>query len=460
MSSTSAAGEGMPSAPTPGSRILAQLQRVGLSLMLPIAVLPAAALLLRFGADDMLGRFSALSGVAGVLAAAGGALFDHLPILFAVGVAIGFARKADGSTALAAVVGYLVFDRVSMTMFAESNPSIESQVLAEIDGEQTLNLAAGNPSGVLGGIVIGLTAAFLWQRYYRVRLPQWLAFFGGRRFVPIITAFAAVLLGVVFGFVWPPIGAALQNFSEFLSTISALGAGVYGVINRLLIPFGLHHILNNFLWFQLGSCEGGSTHGDLNCYFAGQEGTGTYMAGFFPIMMFALPAAALAMTHAAKTHRRKAVGGFMFSVALTSLITGVTEPIEYSFMFIAPVLYAVHAVLTGVSMAVAAMLNIKIGFGFSAGLIDYLLNFSKSNTHNPLLILLMGAVYAVIYYFLFRALIRWLNIPTPGREPDDEAVTEGAPAEAATGATPTGNEPRREDESTTGRTSNPPGRDG
>lgn len=439
MSSTSATGDGMASPPSPGSRVLALLQRIGLSLMLPIAVLPAAGLLLRLGADDMLGP-DGLAGFAGwgwmapvasIIGAAGGALFDHLPILFAVGVAIGFARKADGSTALAAVVGYLVFDRVSMTMFADS--PIQDQVLATIDGTETLNLAAANPSGVLGGIVIGLAAALLWQRFYRVKLPQWLAFFGGRRFVPIITAGAAVLIGVIFGFVWPPIGNAIQSFAEWLSTISALGAGIYGVINRALIPVGLHHIVNSFFWFQLGSCEGGSTHGDLNCYFAGAPGTGTYMAGFFPIMMFALPAAALAMTHEAKSHRRKAIGGFMLSVALTSMITGVTEPIEYSFMFVAPVLYGVHALLTGVSMAVSALLNIKIGFSFSAGLIDYLLNFSKANTVNPLLVLVLGAIYAVVYYVLFRALIRWLDIPTPGREPDDDTTTAGAPAEAGTG---------------------------
>lgn len=440
MSSTSAAGDGgLPAAPSPGSRILAVLQRIGLSLLLPIAVLPAASLLLRFGQDDLLGRFESISGLASVLAAAGGALFDNLPILFALGVAIGFARRADGSTALSAVVGYLVFDRVSMTMFADSNAAIEGQVLAEIDGEQTLNLAAGNPSGVLGGIVIGITTALLWQRFYRVKLPQWLAFFGGRRFVPIITAVSAVILGVIFGFVWPPIGAAIQNLAEYLATVSATGAGLYGMVNRLLIPVGLHHVVNSFLWFQLGSCEGGDTQGDLNCYFAGQEGTGTYMAGFFPIMMFALPAAALAMTHAAKTHRRKAIGGFMFSVALTSLVTGVTEPIEFSFLFIAPVLYGVHAVFTGISMALADLLGIKIGFGFSAGLIDYLLNFSKANTHNPLLVLLLGAIYAVIYYVLFRLLIRALNIQTPGREPDEsDTATSGASATQAQGSASSG----------------------
>jgi N-acetylglucosamine PTS system EIICBA or EIICB component len=390
------------------SRSFAVLQRIGRSLMMPIAVLPAAAILLRLGQPDMLGTdglakyggLGWLTNVAAAMAAAGGAIFDNLPLLFALGVAIGYARKADGSTALAAVVGYLTFNGV----YTSLTEKLETKA-------------------VLGGITIGLLAAILWQRYHRVKLVPWLAFFGGRRFVPIIMAVVGLLVGVFFRLVWPWLGDhVLDPIGNWSADNGAAGAGIYGVVNRALVPIGLHHVVNSLVWFTIGDCTnaaGQVQHGDLTCYFAGQDGTGTFMAGFFPVMMFGLPAAALAMAHEARPDRRKAIGGVMIAAAVTSLVTGVTEPIEFSFLFVAPVLYAVHAVLTGVSMAVAALLDIKIGFGFSAGLIDYLLNFGKSNTHNPLLVLVVGAVYAVVYYFLFRWFIRRFNLPTPGRERDD-----------------------------------------
>jgi PTS system N-acetylglucosamine-specific IIC component len=389
------------------------LQRVGRSLMMPIAVLPAAAILLRLGQADMLGDDGLaqygglhwLHNVAAAMAAAGGAVFDNLPLLFALGVAIGFARRADGSTALAAVVGYLTFNGVYTSL--------------------TKDLGTSAVPGVLGGITIGLTAAILWQRYHRVKLVPWLAFFGGRRFVPILMAVAGLLIGVVFRIVWPWVGEhVLTPLGNWTADNGAAGAGIYGVANRALLPFGLHHVINSLVWFTVGDCTnaaGQVQHGDLTCYFAGQDGTGTFMAGFFPVMMFGLPAAALAMVHEARPERRKVIGGIMAAAAITSLVTGVTEPIEFSFLFVAPALFAVHAVLTGVSMALAALLDVKIGFGFSAGLIDYLLNFGKSNTHNPLLILPIGLVYAVVYYFLFRFLIRRFNLMTPGREPDGDA---------------------------------------
>jgi PTS system N-acetylglucosamine-specific IIC component len=397
-----------------GSRAFAVLQRIGRSLMMPIAVLPAAAILLRLGQDDMLGEkglaqyagLGWLRSVADAMAAAGGAVFDNLPLLFALGVAIGYARRADGSTALAAVVGYLTFNGVYTSL--------------------TANLATKAVPGVLGGITIGLLAAILWQRYHRVKLVPWLAFFGGRRFVPIVMAVVGLLVGVLFRLVWPWIGDhVLTPVGDWSADNGAAGAGIYGVVNRALLPIGLHHVVNSLVWFTIGDCTnaaGQVQHGDLTCYFAGQDGTGTFMAGFFPVMMFGLPAAALAMWHEARPERRKAIGGVMIAAAVTSLVTGVTEPIEFSFLFVAPVLYAVHAVLTGASMAIAALLDIKIGFGFSAGLIDYLLNFGKSNTHNPLLVLVVGAVYAVVYYFLFRWFIRRFNLMTPGREPDDAAA--------------------------------------
>ncbi|MGK5556576.1 PTS transporter subunit EIIC [Actinomadura kijaniata] len=441
MSSVTAA-EGS-AAPRRGSGAFAVLQRIGRSLMLPIAVLPAAGLLLRLGQPDVLGEnkdawvnFPGADRVAEIFAAAGGSLFDWLPLLFAVGVAVGFAKKSDGSTALAAVVGYLVFHYVSMNMFFHSDDLKERVVKQLFDPENpgkpkvVLDLAASNPTKVLGGIVIGITAALLYQRFYRTKLPTYLAFFGGRRLVPIVTAFAAVVLGLVFGLIWPFLGHWIGEFGEWMAANSAVGAGIYGVINRLLLPFGLHHVVNNVVWFQIPECTvGGKTYtGDLNCYLQGQDGAGWSMAGYFPVLMFALPAAALAMWRAAPPHRRPAVGGLMVSAALTAFFTGITEPIEFSFVFVAPVLFGVHAVLTGISMALAAAFDAKLGFSFSAGLIDMLLNGSKSNTHNLLLLILMGLVYAAIYYVLFSVLIKKLNIATPGREPEGEDSVAADPA--------------------------------
>ena len=416
---STAATEGLPAAPTPQSSVLAVLQRIGRSLMLPIAVLPAAALLLRFGQPDLLVKvWSHFS----ILATAGNALFSNLPILFAVGVAVGFARRSDGSTALAALVGYLIFDRVTMAIFATT--SLSTQVLSTSADFKTpalaIEKAPANPTGVIGGIIIGVTAALLYNRFYRIKLPNWLAFFGGRRFVPIVTAVAALILGVIFGYIWTPIGHGINNLGDLLTTHGAVGAGIYGMLNRLLLPFGLHHIVNSLVWFTFGTYNG--VHGDLNRYFAGDPTAGTFMAGFFPVMMFGLPAACLAIWRNAHPSQRKVIGGIMLSAALTSLVTGVTEPIEFAFLFVAPVLYGVHVVLTGVSMWLAAALGVHDGFGFSAGLTDYVLNFTKSNTAKPLLLLLIGAVYAVVYYFLFDFLIKRFNLQTPGREPDTAAV--------------------------------------
>ena len=398
-----------------GSGFFAILQRIGRSLMLPIAVLPAAALLLRLGQDDLLGKNGlGWTRLAEIVGNAGGALFDNLPLLFAVGVAVGFARKSDGSTALAAVVGYLVFFNV-LKAFGPMIP-----VDPACQGAACMLKHDAPNVGVLGGIVIGLVAAVLWQRYYRIKLPAWLAFFGGRRFVPIITALASLALGIVFGLLWPPIGNALQNFAEWLYGLGPVGAGMYGVANRALIPLGMHHFINSFIWFQAGQCTdaaGTVLHGDLTCFFKAAHrapNTGIFMAGFFPIMMFALPAAAFAMLHEARTAERKAAAGILISAALTSFVTGVTEPMEFAFLFVAPVLFGLHAVLTGLSMAIVAALGVRHGFGFSAGLIDYLLNFNIAT--KPLLIVPVGLAYAAVYYFLFRFLIRRFNLATPGRE--------------------------------------------
>ena len=388
---------------------LAPVQKFGRSLMLPIASLPAAALLLRLGAPDLLGADGlGWDHVAAVLGAAGGALFANLPLIFAVGVAIGMAKKADGSTAMAAVVGYLVFKAVGDAM----SPDI-------VDGsttDQAKLLTGGINYGVLGGIVMGLIAAFLWQKYHRIKLPPYLAFFGGRRFVPIITAFVAIVVSVLMNFVYPAFDSGLTNLGTWVTNNEVVGGFVYGTLNRLLIPLGLHHILNNPPWFVFGSYHGadGVVHGDIARFLAGDPTAGAFMTGFFPIMMFALPAAALAIWHEARPEHKKAVGGIMLSAALTSFLTGVTEPLEFAFMFVAWPLYIIHAVLTGTSLALVNALGIKDGFGFSAGLFDFALNWNIAT--KPALLILIGLGYAVIYYFLFRAVIRRWNLRTPGRE--------------------------------------------
>ena len=455
MSSTSGVGsDGLPPMAATKNPVMAVLQRIGRSLMMPIAVLPAAGILLRLGQPDLLGAdglssvggFAWMQPVADVFASAGGSILDNLPILFAIGVAIGFARRSDGSTALAALVGYLIFHRVTMTLFSTS--AIKDQVMTSFAADPdhpgkyipALNLSANNPTGVLGGIVIGITAALLWQRYRRIKLPTWLAFFGGRRFVPIITAVVSMVLGVIFGLVWAPIGQGLNNLGNWLATNGTIGSGIYGAINRLLIPFGLHHIVNSVVWFQIPTChvDGKTINGDLYCYLAGNDGSGTFMAGFFPVLMFGLPAAALAMWRAAPKHRRPVVAGIMFSAALTAFVTGITEPIEFAFIFIAPVLFAVHIVLTGLSMAIASALGMKLGFSFSAGGIDMLINATKSNTHNLIGLIILGLIYAVVYYLVFSFLIRKMNIPTPGREPEEDEAAVATAGAGGAGAAESG----------------------
>ncbi|WP_438293639.1 PTS transporter subunit EIIC [Streptomyces sp. HUAS TT7] len=397
-----------------GAGVMAVMQRIGRSLMLPVAVLPAAALLVRLGDKDMLGSASMpefINKIATYMSAGGGALLDNMALLFAVGIAIGYAKKSDGSTALAAVTGYLVFKNVLGT-FTDSNLP---KVAKAVDGKVVM-VDAPVDAKVLGGVVMGLVVALLYQKFYRTKLPEWAGFFGGRRLVPILSAFAGLAIGIVFGLIWPVLGTGLHNFGEWLVGSGAVGAGIFGVANRGLIAVGMHHLLNSFPWFQAGEYQGKS--GDIARFLAGDPSAGQFMTGFFPIMMFALPAACLAIVHCARPERRKVVGGMMFSLALTSFVTGVTEPIEFTFMFIAPVLYAIHAVLTGVSMALTWALGMKDGFGFSAGAIDYLLNLGKAT--NPLGLAVVGVCFAVVYYVVFRFAITKFNIPTPGRESDEE----------------------------------------
>jgi PTS system N-acetylglucosamine-specific IIC component len=395
--------------------VLAFLQKIGRSLMIPIAIMPAAAILLRIGAMEFQNPF--MVQVAKVFLAGGGAIFDNLPLLFAVGVAIGLA-EGEGVAGLAAVIGYLVLSNVLKTF----------DVIGA-DGKPTVHL----DMGVLGGIMTGIVASVLFRRFKDIQLPKALGFFGGRRFVPIITSLTMVILGVVLGFLWLPVQNGIQALGMWIVSAGGLGMFIFGFLNRLLIPTGLHHILNSIAWFQIGDftdAAGKVVHGDLSRFFAGDKTAGMFMTGFFPIMMFGLPAAALAMIKAAKPENKQMVASVMVSSALASFLTGITEPIEFSFMFVAPVLYGIHAILTGVSLAITYGLGIKLGFGFSAGLIDYLLNWNLST--QPWLMIPIGLIYFALYYFGFLAVIRWLNLKTPGRE--DVSDTDSQPeSSGATG---------------------------
>jgi PTS system N-acetylglucosamine-specific IIC component len=344
----------------------ANLQKLGKALMLPIAVLPATGLLLRLGAEDVFNI--------PVMSKAGGAVFDNLPAIFSTGIAIGFAEGGAGAAGLAGLVGYYVL-------------TVGLQAINE-----DINM------GVLAGIITGITAGLLYNRFYRIRLPDYSGFFCGNRFVPIITAGVCFLLAVLFSFIWLPIQASIQAIGGWIVAAGALGAFVYGTLNRLLIPLGLHHILNNLVWFVFGSYNGpdGVVTGDLNRFFAGDPTAGTFMACFFPVMMFGLPAACLAIARTAYLDRRRIISGVMLSMALTSFLTGITEPIEFTFMFLAPVLYAIHAVLTGVSLAAMDLLGVKHGFTFSGGATDYILNFGLST--RGWIIIPFGLLYSLIYY--------------------------------------------------------------
>ncbi|MBC7666953.1 MAG: PTS transporter subunit EIIC [Gemmatimonadaceae bacterium] len=413
------------------------LQPLGRALMLPIAVLPVAALLLRIGQTDLLGHahLAAMSGgltlvVANVFAAAGGAIFANLGLIFAIGVAVGLARENNGAAGLAGVVAYLVATQGIQALIVVP-PDVVAAAAAK-GGD--LALAAWKakaisklsiPVGILSGVMSGV----LYTRYSTIKLPEYLAFFGGRRFVPIAAGLGGVLLALVFGFGWHWLEAGVDGLSHMVTVSGNLGLFVYGILNRLLIVTGLHHILNNVVWFILGDFRGAT--GDLNRFAAGDPTAGAFMSGFFPVMMFGLPAACLAMYHTARPERKKAVGGMLTSLALTSFLTGVTEPIEFSFMFLAPMLYALHAVLTGVAMALMNLLDVKLGFGFSAGLFDYVLNFSKA-TH-PLWLVPIGLVYGGIYYGLFRFFILKFDLKTPGREPAEDLAAEAAVGPSAGG---------------------------
>lgn len=394
----------------------AQLQRLGKSLMLPIAVLPAAGILLRLGQDDLLGKIKApvIGPFFQAMSAAGGALFTNLALLFAVGVAIGFARKADGSTALSAVVGYLVMQAVFKTM----SPFVLEGQLDKAGDQAQINYS------VLGGIVVGIITALLFDRYHTIQLPPYLGFFGGRRFVPIAVSLATLVIAFAMSYFYPIFDAGLTGLGKFIGGAGALGAFVYGFANRMLIPVGLHHILNSYIWFIYGSFQkpdgGGVVTGELSRFAAGDPTAGRLTAGFYPILMFGLPAAALAMIHVANARQRKVAFGILSAAGLTAFLTGVTEPLEFSFMFVAFPLYVVHAVLTGLSLAIAYLLDIHLGFSFSAGLVDLLLWGNAPAAKNVPLLVVMGLVFFAVYYLLFRFVITRWNMRTPGREIESE----------------------------------------
>ena len=375
------------------SGILEKLQSIGKALMLPIAVLPAAALLLRLGAPDVFNI--------PFITKAGGAVFDNLALIFAIGIAVGLARENNGAAGLAGAIGYLVL----------------TSGLKAIDKD--LNMS------VLAGIISGIEAGVLYNRFHGVRLPEFLGFFSGRRFVLIVTAFVSIILAGIFGVIWGPCQAVIHDVGEWIIGAGVVGTFVYGVLNRLLIPFGLHHILNSFIWFVFGEYTtpaGVVATGDLNRFFAGDPHAGMFMAGFFVMMMFGMPAVALAMYRAAKPENRPKIAGALASVAFTAFLTGITEPIEFMFMFIAPGLYAVHAVLTGLALSVTYSLGVLHGFGFSAGLIDYVLNWGLAT--KPAMIIPIGLVFFVIYYVIFSWAIRHFDLTTVGRADDDTAEEE------------------------------------
>lgn len=384
------------------------LQRIGRSLMLPVAILPAAGILLGIGSAG----FSIIPDILNqIMAQAGGAIFGNLPLLFAIGVVLSLTDN-DGVSSLAAIVGYVVF-LATMGVMA-GTLGIETKSIMGITSIDT---------GVFGGILVGILASVMFNRFYKIQLPDYLGFFAGKRFVPIITAFAAIVLGIVMSFIWPPIGNGIDAFSNYAVSGNPVAMGfVYGFIERMLIPFGLHHIWNVPFQSQMGefvTSAGMVVTGDIPRFFAGDPTAG-FLAGGFLFKMFGLPAAAIAIWRSAKTQNQKIVGGIMISAALTSFLTGITEPIEFAFMFVAPVLYLLHAIMAGCAFMITNFFSIKMGGSFSHGLIDYALSFSIGT--KSLWILGFGALYAVLYYTVFTAAIRLFNLKTPGREEEDETA--------------------------------------
>ncbi|MDR4928640.1 MULTISPECIES: glucose-specific PTS transporter subunit IIBC [Peribacillus] len=426
-------------------KLFGVLQKIGKALMLPVAILPAAGILLAFGNalqnETLLdiAPFLASGGVemvASVMENAGNIIFGNLPLLFAVGVAIGLAG-GDGVAGLAAIIGFLIMNVTMGTVLGIDAADIESNgaVYSNVLGIPTLG------TGVFGGIIVGVMAAVMYNKFYEIELPSYLGFFAGKRFVPIVTAASAVILGLLMILVWPTIQSGLNSFSEnMLGANLTLGAFVFGVVERALIPFGLHHIFYSPFWFEFGSYipQGGGTpvRGDQAIFMAQiKDGVqnltaGTFMTGKYPFMMFGLPAAALAIYHEARPERKKIVGGLMASAALTSFLTGITEPLEFAFLFVAPVLFGIHCLFAGLSFMTMHLLDVKIGMTFSGGLIDYVLFGLINPQTNAWIVIPVGLVFALIYYFGFRFAIRTFNLKTPGREVEEDEEAEGSASTA------------------------------
>ncbi len=407
------------------------LQKVGKALMLPVALLPAAGILLAFGNalqnPQLTDRMPFLEAnfivlIAQVMEQAGGIIFGNLALLFAVGVAVGLAG-GDGVAGLAAIIGYLIMN-ITMGTYLGITPEMvgADPAYANVLGIATMQ------TGVFGGIIVGILASILYKKYYNIELPSYLGFFAGKRFVPIITAATAVVLGIAMVYIWGPIQNGLNTFSySMIDSNLTAAAFVFGVIERALIPFGLHHIFYSPFWFEFGQyvdAAGNVARGDQQIFFAqmrdGVEFTaGTFMTGKFPFMMFGLPAAALAIYHCAKPENKKYVAGIMGSAALTSFLTGITEPIEFAFLFVAPLLFAIHTIFAGFSFMIMHILNVKIGMTFSGGIIDFLLFGVLPNRTDWWLVIPVGLVFSVIYYFGFRFAIQKFNLKTPGREDEN-----------------------------------------
>ncbi len=389
------------------SAMFAKMQQLGKAVMLPVAVMPAAGILLAVGFQN----FSIFPDIVSqLMLQAGGNIFAAMPLIFAVGVAIGFSKN-DGVSALAAIV-----------CFYTAHATLG--VIANANGVETHNVLGVNTmdTGVFGGLVSGLIAAYLFNKYFRIQLPDYLGFFAGKRFVPIACAFAGVALGFIFSIIWPPISAAIQSFSDWASAGSpTLAFGLYGFVERMLLPFGLHHVWNAPFFYEVGSYTHPETlqvvKGEMARFVMGDPSAGN-LAGGYLFKMWGLPAAAIAIWHTAKPEKRVAVGGIMISAALTSFITGITEPIEYAFLFLAPMLYLMHAILSSAAFVLCIELGIKHGHTFSNGLFDYVLLFGQSTNAGWLLVL--GPLWALLYYALFRSTIIYFNLLTPGREVESQ----------------------------------------
>ena len=383
------------------------LQKIGKSLMLPVACLPAAGILYGIGYWIDPSGWGANSIIAAFMIKAASAIIDQIPILFAIGIAVGMAKDRDGTSALSGLVSWLMITTLLSTNAVAMYLGVDA---AEVPA------AFGKIQNAFIGILAGIIGSSCYNRFKDTKLPDWLAFFSGKRCVAIVTALVSILVSVLLYFIWPVIYGGLVSFGTAIVGLGAVGAGIYAMLNRALIPFGLHHALNAVFWFDTAGIN------DLGNFWAGtgvKGVTGMYMTGFFPVMMIGLPAGALAMYRTAKTTKKKAAASLLMAGALASFFTGITEPLEFSFMFLAPGLYLVHAVLTGISAIVCALLPVRCGFNFSAGLVDWVLSFKAPMAENQILILPIGLAFGVIYYFVFKFCILHFNLKTPGREDDD-----------------------------------------